>query len=56
MGMRQGKDKGNVVADYMNGPTRITVYDGAYAGRTEEEIQETLKRLKEICLNIYMRG
>ncbi|MDD2401968.1 MAG: hypothetical protein PHD60_07210 [Clostridia bacterium] len=42
-------DDGNLVEEFMLGNTKIKIYDGAYAGRTQEEIDETIKRIENIA-------
>ncbi|HHV19035.1 MAG TPA: hypothetical protein GXZ27_09310 [Thermoanaerobacterales bacterium] len=45
---------GNLVDDYMLGNTRIKIYDGAYAGRTENDIDIILKKIAEIGVRAYI--
>ena len=41
--------KGNLVEEYMIGSTKIEIYDGAYAGKTQEDIDNILKRIANIA-------
>lgn len=50
--MKGSKDIGNKVAEWMQGNVKVEVYDGAYAGKTKEDIDKILKRLSEIALKI----
>lgn len=51
--IQTGEDlKGNLVQEYMQGSVRIRIWDGAYANRTPEEINLSLKRLENILYRI----
>lgn len=41
---------GTVVQEYMLGNTRIKICNDAYINRTPEEIQQSLKRINDICI------
>lgn len=46
--MKEGLIRGNLVEEYMLGNTRIKIYDAAYINRTQEEIDETIRRIEAI--------
>lgn len=42
------KGKGNLVQEYMQEAVKIRIFDSAYAGRTQQQIDATLDRLGKI--------
>ncbi|SET56302.1 hypothetical protein SAMN05660297_02777 [Natronincola peptidivorans] len=45
-------EKGNKVAEWMQGNVKVEVYDGAYAGKSKEEIDKVLERISETISKI----
>ena len=45
---------GTVVEEFMLGNTKIKICNDAYINRTPEEIEQSLKRINDICLKCVM--
>lgn len=45
---------GTVVEEYMIGNTKIKICNDAYIHRTPEEIEQSLKRINDICLKCVL--
>ncbi|NLI59581.1 MAG: hypothetical protein GX387_13945 [Clostridium sp.] len=46
--MMEGLITGNLVEEYKIGNTRIKIYDSAYVGKTNEDIDKIMRRIAEI--------
>jgi len=42
--------KGNLVDEWMDGNTHIMFYDDAYAGKSQDEIQQVLDKITQTAL------
>jgi hypothetical protein len=40
---------GNLVKEWTNGSTKIRFFDGAYAGKTPDELQQARDRIDRTC-------
>jgi hypothetical protein len=47
---KEVEGKGNLVADYMQGRVRVRIFDSAYSGKTQEDIDAILKRIANIAI------
>jgi hypothetical protein len=45
---------GNIVEEYKIGNSKIKICNDAYINRSPEEIEQSLKRINNICLNFVM--
>ena len=46
--VKEGLITGNLIQGYRLGNTKVKIYDSAYAGKTEQDINSILNRIAEI--------
>lgn len=48
--MKKVEETGNLVKEFMQGSVRVRIYDSAYVGKTQEDIDKILKRIGNIAM------
>ncbi len=46
--MKEVQENGNIVAEYLQGNVRVEIFNNAYTGKTEKDIDGVLKRIADI--------